>query len=285
VGDQKQGLPGVGREVFVYFCTNKCSMNVGNGSKINRLMHIQPPGVVLTSHWLCNQGYSSGLLRTYRSSHWLEAIGNGAMVRVGDSVDYLGAISALQQQLNLSVHPAAKTALALLGKSHYLDMGSKVVHLFGSTAERLPSWFKNHYWGVEIRYLTSGILPAGMGLVEKEHKNFAIQISSPARAMMECLHLAPQKQELTECFEIMQGLNNLNPANLQELLENCTSVKVKRLFLYMAEKAGHAWFKHLILSRIDLGKGNRSVVANGVYVARYNITVPKELEADENPGL
>ena len=260
-------------------------MGTGNGSKINKLMHIQPPGVVLTSNWLSRQGYSPGLLRTYRNSHWLEAIGNGAMVRTGDSVDSAGAIYALQQQLNLSVHPAAKTALALLGKSHYLGMGSNVVYLFGSTGERLPSWFKNHHWGVEIQYFTSGILPAGMGLVEIEHKNFAVKISSPARAMMECLYLAPQKQELTECFEIMQGLNNLNPANLQELLEHCTSVKVKRLFLYMAEKAGHAWFKHLIKSRIDLGKGNRSVVSNGVYIADYNITVPKELEADENPGL
>lgn len=260
-------------------------MNTENSSKINKLLHIQPPGVVLTSSWLSSQGYSPELLRTYRNSHWLQSIGNGAMIRQGDLVDYIGAIYSLQQQLNLSVHPAAKTALALMGKSHYLSLGKEVVYLFGGIGERLPSWFKNHDWGVEIRYFTSAILPAGKGMIEKEHQNFLVKISSPARAIMECLYLTPQKQDLMECFEIMKGLNNLNPATIQELLEHCTSIKVKRLFLYMAEKAGHAWFKHLKISHIDLGSGNRSVVSDGVYIASYNITVPKELEVEEIPGL
>lgn len=243
-------------------------------------MQIQPPGVVLTSSWLFKQGYSSELLRTYRNSHWLHSIGNGAMTRYGDKVEYMGAIYSLQQQLNLSIHPAAKTALALMGKSHYLSFGRNVVYLFGNHGERLPSWFIKHDWGVDIRYITSNILPAGKGLVETEQKNIVIKISSPARAMMECLYLSPNKQDLVECFEIMESLNNLNPANVQELLENCNSVKVKRLFLFLAEKAGHAWFKHLNTKNIDMGSGKRSLVSDGVFVAAYNMTVPKELEND-----
>lgn len=43
-------------------------------------------------------------------------------------------------------------------------------------------------------------------------------------------------------FELMEGLNNLRPNQVQDLLEKCESVKVKRLFLYLAEKAGHEWF-------------------------------------------
>ena len=102
-------------------------------------------------------------------------------------------------------------------------------------------------------------------------------VSSPARAMLECLYLAPEKQELLECFELMEGLNNLRPKVVQELLEQCTSVKVKRLFLYLADKAGHEWLQYLDLQKIDLGSGKRSLVKNGVYVAKYQITVPKEL--------
>lgn len=248
-------------------------------------MHIQPPGVVLTSHWLGRQGYSAELLRTYRNSHWLQAIGNGAMIRQNDTVDYTGAIHAFQNQLNLSIHQGAETALALMGKSHYLGLGKKVVYLFGSKGERLPSWFTNHNWEVETVYVASGFLPANTGMIETELKNYTISLSSPARALMECLYLAPQKQDLKECFEIMEGLNNLNPADVQELLAHCTSVKVKRLFLYLAQKAGHVWFKHLNLNIIDLGSGNRSVVANGVYIADYLITVPKDLEPDESEGL
>ena len=94
---------------------------------------------------------------------------------------------------------------------------------------------------------------------------------------MECLYLAPEKQELSECHELMEGLTNLRPQQVQALLEACTSVKVKRLFLFLAEKAKHDWFEYLDLTKIDLGKGKRSVVPNGVLNTKYQITVPKEL--------
>jgi hypothetical protein len=254
-------------------------------SKINNLLQLQPSGVVLTTGWLGKQGYSAELLRNYRKSRWLEAIGNGAMIRRNDPVDYLGAVNALQQQMNMTIHPGANTALSMLGKTHYLDLGGNVVYLFGKEKERLPAWFKNHNWGVEIRLITSSFLPSDAGLIEKEHKSFSVKIASAARAMMECLYLAPQSQNILECFQIMQGLTNLPPKTIQDLLENCGSVKVKRLFLYLAEKAGHAWFSHLNINQINLGHGNRSLASNGTYVSKYKLTVPKELEQNDYPEL
>ena len=94
---------------------------------------------------------------------------------------------------------------------------------------------------------------------------------------MECLYLAPRSQPLQETFELMEGLNNMRPALTQQLLETCRSVKVKRLFLFMADKAGHDWLSYLNLEKIDLGSGKRSIVKDGVYVPRYQITIPKEL--------
>lgn len=55
-------------------------------------------------------------------------------------------------------------------------------------------------------------------------------------------------------------LNSLRPNLLQQLFVENSSVKMKRLFLYMAEKAGHLWFRDLNLDRIDLSKGKRSNV-------------------------
>ena len=52
---------------------------------------------------------------------------------------------------------------------------------------------------------------------------------------------------------------------------------MQRLFLYLAERAGHEWAKHLDLEKVDLGKGKRAVVKGGAYIAKYQITVPKEL--------
>ena len=96
---------------------------------------------------------------------------------------------------------------------------------------------------------------------------------------MECLYLAPNSQPLMEVFELMEGLNNLRPTTVQKLLECCTSVKVKRLFLYLADKAGHEWLNYLDLDKVDLGSGKRAIVSDGVYVAKYQITVPKALDS------
>jgi len=260
-------------------------MSTDNRSKINKLLGLQPSGVVLTSYWLVDQGYSPELLRRYRNSQWLTSIGTGAMIRTNDEVDYLGAIFSLQQQLGLSVHPAAKTALSLQGKVHFIDVNQQEVYLFGHRKEILPAWFRNYDWGVKVNYYTSSFLPADEGMTTISRNNFELSISSPARALMECLFLAPQSQDLMECLLIMQGLNNLHPKTTQRLLASCTSVKVKRLFLYLADKSGHAWFNHLNLDQIDLGKGKRSLVKNGVYIKAYKITVPQEMEEDEYPEL
>jgi len=55
--------------------------------------------------------------------------------------------------------------------------------------------------------------------------------------------------------------------------------------MYLAEKAGHEWFKYLDLNKIDLGKGKRSIVKQGVYVPKYKITVPKELEEHDKTSI
>lgn len=253
-------------------------MSTDNPSKINKLLGSLPPAVVMQSSWLSKQGYSLDLQKRYRKSKWLQSIGTGAMKRTADQVSYEGAIYALQKQSGLHIHPGGRTALSLLGKAHYLELSAKKVTLFGGKEEALPSWFAKHDWGIKIEMHHSSFLPPDLSLSEVELKNFSIKVSSAERAMMECLYLAPKKQDLMECLEILQGLNNLRPAYVKTLLEQCQSVKVKRLFLYMAEKVNHDWFQYVDLGKIDLGRGKRSIVKNGLYVTKYQITVPKELE-------
>ncbi len=253
-------------------------MSTENESKLNHLLSTQPLGVVLSSAWLADQGYSLDLQKRYKRSRWFDSIGTGALIRHGDQVDYLGGIYALQAQLGLSIHPAAKTALSIQGKAHYLELATKSVQLFGGTEDSLPLWFKKRDWGVNVACKLTSFLPPDIGLVEIGHKSFKVKVSNPARAIMECLYLAPKSQPLLEVFELMEGLNNLRPASVQALLEGCTSVKVKRLFLYLADKAGHEWLSHINLDKIDLGSGKRAIVNDGVYVSKYQITVPKELE-------
>lgn len=254
-------------------------MSTENRSKINQLISATPRGVVLASAWLTEQGYSLELQKRYRKSNWFTRLERGALIKNGDNVDVLGGIYALQAQLGLSIHPGAKTALSLLGKTHYLELSMQRCQLFGTQSEKLPSWFKKYDWQLNVEFQSSSFLPAELGMTEHTVKEFEIKVSSPARAVMECLYLAPKRQPLLEVFELMEGLNNLRPKSVQALLEACSSVKVKRLFLYMAEKAGHSWFNYLKLDTIDLGKGKRQIEPEGVYIPKYQITVPKTLEA------
>lgn len=254
-------------------------MSTEKESKLNALLRSQPLGAVLTSSWLAKQGYSLELQKRYKKSQWFDGFGTGALVRHGDQVDYLGGVYALQAQLGLSVHPGGKTALSMHGKAHYLEFSAKKAQLFGGKGENPPLWFKKHDWGLKVECKTTSFLPTDLGLVEFEHKSFKVKISSPARALMECLYLAPKAQSLVEAYELMESLNNLRPTAAQELLAACTSVKVKRLFLYLADKAGHQWLNFLDTAKLDLGSGKRAIVPNGQYVSKYQITVPKELKA------
>lgn len=260
-------------------------MSNENTTKINKLFKNTPPRVVLLSSWLVEQGYSLDLQKRYKKSNWLSSIGTGAVIRHSDKVNYYGAIYALQEQAGLSVHVGGRNALAVQGKSHYIDMSAARVVLFGESKEKLPAWFKKYDWGTKLDYFATSFLPAHLGLVDFEQPTFSIKISSPARAMLECLYLAPKHQEFYECYELMEGLNALRPKSVQELLEHCSSVKVKRLFLYLAEKCGHAWLEYLDLGKIDLGSGKRSLTKNGIYVKKYQITVPREFEKDDKPEL
>ncbi|HMC86330.1 MAG TPA: AbiEi antitoxin N-terminal domain-containing protein [Chitinophagaceae bacterium] len=105
-------------------------MTTVNRTKINQLLQEQPLGVVLLSSWLAKQGYSIDLQKHYRKTKWLQSIGKGAHIRADDKVGYEGAVYALQKQSELTIHPGGRTALSLLGKAHYLKLGSGKVVLF-----------------------------------------------------------------------------------------------------------------------------------------------------------
>ena len=95
--------------------------------------------------------------------------------------------------------------------------------------------------------------------------------------MLELLDELPDHESFHEVDMLMEGLANLNPRRVQELLESCRSVKVKRLFFFFADRHAHAWLKHIERGKIDLGSGKRLLVRNGRLDPVYSITVPRDL--------
>ncbi len=250
-------------------------------TKINQLLMQWPKGAVATSPWLYKHGVSRQLARRYGASGWIQSIGRGAFLRTGDTVDWLGGVYSLQTQLGLSVYAGGGTALSLNGLGHYLPLGvDSVVTLFSEPREKLPEWFIQRAWGVRIRHHSLRLFESAdpVGFTELKSGEFSVRISAPERAILEVLILATTNDAITHAVELISGLSTLRPAVLQSLLESCRSVKVKRLFLWAAESAGHEWVSRLSPERLDLGKGKRSLYRGGQYDPKYRITVPKSEE-------
>jgi len=246
-------------------------------TKINSLIQSLPRGSVLLPSWLLSQGYSYELQQIYRKSNWLKSIGKGAMIKSGDTLVLAGALSALQNE-NLNIHIGGRSALELQGLAHYLQINNPETTLFLNGRAKLPVWFENNDWNTKTKLFRLSLFEdETLGMTDFQEGELTMKISNPTRAIMECLALCPENFPLSESFELMEGLATLRPAKVQELLENCKSLKVKRLFLHFAEKANHSWFKYLDTSKINLGVGNRSLVESGVLVSKYKLVLPNEL--------
>lgn len=246
-------------------------------SKINRLLHRWPKNTVAVDLWLEQQGISNDLKHAYLRSKWLEPLERGAAIQYGSKVDWRGGLFALQEQLSLPIHAGGKTALEELGLGHFVRYQETMVWLFAAQRTHLPSWFRLHSWGPEIVVVRSDFLPPEIGLARKEAGEFSFALSSPERAVLEVLYLIPDRQRFDEALLLFEGLTTLRPKLLQKLLVSCTSIKVKRLFLFMADKQQHSWFKRLDLSQINLGRGKRSIIKGGRLDQKYGITVPPGL--------
>ena len=252
-------------------------MTTQNETKLKTLLNNLKPGTVSLAPWLEELGISRNLQNHYLHSGWLEPIGRGAYKKPGEKVQWQGGIFAMQNQANLKVHVGAITALSLQGFGHYMRFNQETVYLFSPYKENLPKWFKDYEWESTVFHQQTSFLPENFGIVEHEERNIHIKISSSERAIFESLYLSPKKLDLIECFHLMEGLVNLQPRLVQELLNHCNSVRVKRLFLYLAEKANHQWLKFINMSTLNLGSGNRRITEGGTYVSKYQITIPKEL--------
>ena len=126
--------------------------------------------------------------------------------------------------------------------------------------------------------IQTNLFPAGSegGYTELKEREFSVRISAPERAILELLYLVPNKAGFSEAQLIMENLVSLRPTVVQALLQRCRSIKVKRLFMYLADKYGHQWVSEIDMSKVNLGTGKRMVIPNGKLNHKYQITVPVE---------
>lgn len=258
-----------------------------------------PEGLLVDAAWLRRRHYSRQLWNHYVGTGLLEPVAPRVFRRPRGALTWQHVVVSLQTLLQQPLVVGGRTALELQGYAHYLARETKEVHLYGP--KRPPTWLKALRVGTHFLYhndrklfrkeAVAHTLPGLDWKPDKENVqdslivqpwgqwDWPLTLSSPERAILELLDELPEHESFHQADMLMEGLTTLSPRRLQKLLEDCRSVKVKRLFLFFAERHHHAWLKRLDKKSIDLGEGKRMLVKGGKLNKTYQITVPGDLNA------
>lgn len=255
-------------------------MSEVQGTKINQLLASTNPSGLLFSCWLKEQGYSEQLQKRYRDCGWLESLSKGVMCRKGGKLSAEMSLATCNRQTGATLRVAAHSALEHAGFSHYVPMGKPVLRVALPTGCKRPAWMDKDCFDMTFKTFSTEAFPQAE-IITEETEHGLLCVSSPEQAFFECLLLAPREYDYVDLYYIMEQLTTLRADVVQRLLETVDNFRVKRLFLYMAEKAGHYWVEELRPEKINLGTSKLQLYSDGVYNAKYKITIPKALESYE----
>ncbi len=236
-------------------------------------------GVVVNRAWLKGKNIDSSLVDYYLRKGYLTRVAYGAYRRPGDCLKWQHLVYSLEF-LGFNVHVGGRSALELKGFAHYLPLNAKQrVHLFRK--RKLPGWVFKTNVNVEFVEHSKSLFRKNMGNLGLTTFLFGswdwkINVSSPERALFEMMMDVPTKESFHMVDMVMESSATLRPDVVTSLLRECTNIRVKRLFLWFAEKHGHQWFDRIELGDVGLGKGKRVVQKGGKLDLKYLITVPED---------
>lgn len=277
-------------------------MTVQKSHRLNQLLRRLPPGMLVDTQWLKDQGISSSSVHDYVAGGWLERLQPRLYRRPTEPpqsspMPWESAVVSAQLVAKRPFHVGGRTALDLLGLTHFLQMGSaRTVWLFDSQGG-IPSWlerlpldadltvvrrklFTAEEIGLEYRPLDSASRRVGLPVPKPSEEGLwrqFLRMSAAERASLEMLAEVKDEFSFKAADTTFEGLSNLRPPVLGQLLEACISVKAKRLFFFFAERHQHAWARRLDPDRFDLGRGKRQIVKGGRLDDRFQITVPASM--------
>lgn len=257
---------------------------------------------MVDSAWLQAQGISRSSIHDYVQRGWLERVVPRVYRRATPSgapatVRWDMAVMSVQATGAASLHVGGTTALELLGFGHFARLGGKrSVHLYDQE-QTAPSWlaklpsdaslvlhvrpiFSEASLGVVWHRLDLGTTRLGAAIPSPtagEPWDHFLRVAGAERATIEMMDDVPRGQTFEHADTIFEGLTNLRPRLVTDLLESCRSIRAKRLFLFYADRHDHGWSKHIDRARIDLGTGKRQLAQGGRLVPAYQITVPAAL--------
>ncbi len=249
------------------------------------LPDLVPNGLLVSRSWLMGRGVARHAIDNLVKSGQLLPLRPSVYVRPGSRLVWQGAVSSLQR-MGCDLAVGGATALELHGRVQYLPLsGRRRIHLHGSGPT--PSWIGK--LGLAETFRHHGVTwLATPGCGERSMSAFTVEVpwgdgfqtmrtSTLERALFEILKDVPAGISFEHAGQAMEGLGDLSPRRLAALLRQTRSVKVKRLFFWLAEREGHPWLKRLDAGEFDLGRGKRVLEKDGRLVSKYGITVPRAM--------
>lgn len=262
-----------------------------NEKKLKPLLHDLPAGYLVDAAWLVARNIDRKSIFNYERHGWLEKVVRGVYRRPNNDLfsadtadDWQRTVLSIQHLLNWHCHVGGKTALDLAGFEHYVSFqGTRSVYLYGST----PKWLKRLPTSPIYQLRTNSLFhneKLGLsGLGEDDNSDDTADTqprtliqSKPERAILEWLNELPNKATFHSIDMVFEGLSTLRPKLVTQLLKDCRSVKVKRLFLVFSDRHKHTWRNHIRVDDFDLGAGPRALVEGGKFHPQYRIYVPKD---------
>lgn len=278
-------------------------MNGQSETKLKQLLQQVPPGFIVDSTWMARHAISRQSVSGYLKQGWLEPVMSGVYRRPfssdvnpeavgGWKIPLLSAAWLLEHRF----HIGGASALSLRGHAHYLSFGGAFdLYLYGSD---IPSWLQKLRIDADLKARSNALFGDGATGVDNvdfdlsnEHDpelaqspwRWPMPMSSPERAILEMIDEVPKNESFHKVDVVFESLANLRPKLLTTLIAKCRSVKTKRLFFIYADKHNHAWRRHIDMSAMDLGKGDRALTPGGRLHPTYRITIPADLMPKETP--
>ncbi len=245
-----------------------------------------PEGVAAPSVWLAANGYSRQLVRKYVLSDWLKSLSHGAYARPGQAVGWEGVLLGLQRLVGVPCHVGGQSALNRQGLAHFLPLGGEHrIHVMSS--RKPPAWVKAIELEEELVFDTRRLFlenarEVGLTPWPTRIRNWTLPMAGTERAIMELLNdVEGSAYGFDHAAQIFEGLTVLRPGVVNDLLAACRSIKVKRVFLFLASNFNYPWAKRLETADLALGSGNRQVVKGGRLDKQFLITVPENFGAEQ----
>ncbi|AUW48415.1 type IV toxin-antitoxin system AbiEi family antitoxin [Vibrio cholerae] len=249
-----------------------------------QLQKLLPLDMIATKSWLETQGLNLHFLDNAVRSQTLIPVAAGVYTRQEAKLSWKGIVASLQRMADVPVHVGGLTALELEGLGHYLSKGNKPkIHLYST--EMLPRWLARidapaqFKWHGTRRLWPETLMQDNQYLRQDSWQASlpSLHYSCPEKAILELLAIVPNTISFEHADQLMQGLHNLSPRKLNSLLKACSSIKAKRLFLWLAGRHQHAWLKYLTPEQYALGTGKRLIAKGGKLEPTWQITVPKDM--------